>query len=190
MSFDLRLKGLRAVVTGGTQGLGAAVVRALVDAGSRVAASARKAPAKPVDGVLYIPADLTTADGVKQLADSVLQAWGGVDIVVNVLGGSGTPGGGFAAITDEHWFAELNLNLMPAVRLDRALLPSMVARGSGVIVHVGSIQRVLPLPESTTAYAASKGALTTYSTSLPRTVPVRASSSRSCGGNGAARSSY
>lgn len=170
MSFDLRLKGLRAVVTGGTQGLGAAVVRALVDAGSRVAASARKAPAKPVGGVSYILADLTTADGVKQLADSVLQAWGGVDIVVNVLGGSGTPGGGFAAITDEHWFAELNLNLMPAVRLDRALLPSMVARGSGVIVHVGSIQRVLPLPESTTAYAASKGALTTYSKSLSREV--------------------
>lgn len=170
MSFDLRLKGLRAVVTGGTQGLGAAVVRALVDAGSRVAASARKAPAKPVGGVSYILADLTTADGVKQLADSVLQAWGGVDIVVNVLGGSGTPGGGFAAITDEHWFAELNLNLMPAVRLDRALLPSMVARGSGVIVHVGSIQRVLPLPESTTAYAACKGALTTYSKSLSREV--------------------
>ncbi len=170
MSFDLRLKGLRAVVTGGTRGLGAAVVRALVDAGARVATSARKAPAEPVEGVSYILADLTTADGVKQFADSVLQEWGGVDIVVNVLGGSGTPGGGFAAITDEHWFAELNLNLMPAVRLDRALLPSMVARGSGVIVHVGSIQRVLPLPESTTAYAASKGALTTYSKSLSREV--------------------
>jgi NAD(P)-dependent dehydrogenase (short-subunit alcohol dehydrogenase family) len=170
MSFDLKLKDLRAVVTGGTLGLGAAVVRALVDAGARVVASARKAPPKPVEGVSYILADLMTADGVKHLADRVLQEWGGVDIVINVVGGSTTPTGGFAAITDEHWFAELNLNLMPAVRLDRALLPSMVARGSGVIVHVSSIQRVLPLPESTTAYAASKAALTTYSKSLSREV--------------------
>jgi NAD(P)-dependent dehydrogenase (short-subunit alcohol dehydrogenase family) len=170
MSFDLQLQGLRAVVTGGTLGLGAAVVRALVDAGARVVTSARKAPVNPVEGVSYILADLMTADGVKQLADSVLEEWGGVDIVINVLGGSSTPTGGFAAISDEHWFAELNLNLMPAVRLDRALLPSMVAKGSGVIVHVSSIQRVLPLPESTTAYAASKGALTTYSKSLSREV--------------------
>lgn len=170
MSFDLQLNGLRAVVTGGTLGLGAAVVRALVDAGAHVATSARKAPVKPVEGVSYVLADLMTADGVKLLADSVLQQWGGVDIVINVLGGSSTPTGGFAAITDEQWFAELNLNLMPAVRLDRALLPSMVAKGSGVIVHVSSIQRVLPLPESTTAYAASKAALTTYSKSLSREV--------------------
>ncbi len=59
---------------------------------------------------------------------------------------------------------------MPAVRLDRALLPTMLAQGSGVIIHVSSIQRVLPIPESTTAYAAAKGALTTYSKSLAREV--------------------
>ncbi|MFX5494430.1 SDR family NAD(P)-dependent oxidoreductase, partial [Acinetobacter baumannii] len=80
--------------------------------------------------------------------------------------GSKTPGGGFAAISDEHWFAELNLNLMPAVRMDRALLPGMLDQGSGVIIHVSSIQRVLPLPESTTAYAAAKAALSTYSKAL------------------------
>lgn len=170
MSFDLQMKGLRAVVTGGTLGLGAAVVRALVDAGARVATSARKAPAKPVEGVSYILADLMTADGVKHLADSVLQEWGGVDLVINVLGGSNAPSGGFAALTDDHWLSELNLNLMPAVRLDRALVPSMLAQGSGVVIHVSSIQRVLPLPEATTAYAASKGALTTYSKALSREI--------------------
>jgi NAD(P)-dependent dehydrogenase (short-subunit alcohol dehydrogenase family) len=90
--------------------------------------------------------------------------------VINVVGGSSTPGGGFAAISDEQWLAELNLNLMPAVRLDRALLPSMLAQGSGVIVHFSSIQRMMPLPESTTAYAAAKAALTTYSKSLAREV--------------------
>ncbi|SDT34574.1 NAD(P)-dependent dehydrogenase, short-chain alcohol dehydrogenase family [Pseudomonas asplenii] len=170
MSFDLQLNGLRAVVTGGTMGLGAAVVQTLVEAGARVATSARDVSVQPVDGVTYIPADLTTAQGVAHVAQTVLQRWGGVDIVINVVGGSDTPGGGFAAISDEQWLAELNLNLMPAVRLDRALLPAMLAQGSGVIIHVSSIQRVMPLPESTTAYAAAKAALTTYSKSLAKEV--------------------
>lgn len=170
MSFDLHLGGLRAVVTGGTMGLGAAVVKALVEAGARVATSARTVPAVPADGVTHVAADLSTAEGTRHFAQTILQEWGGADILINVLGGSKTPVGGFAAISDEHWFAELNLNLMPAVRLDRALLPAMLAQGSGVIIHVSSIQRVLPLPESTTAYAAAKGALTTYSKSLAREV--------------------
>lgn len=170
MSFDLQLNGLRAVVTGGTMGLGAAVVQNLVEGGARVATSARDVSARPVEGVTYIRADLTTPEGVAHLAQCVLQDWGGVDIVINVLGGSNTPAGGFAAISDEHWLDELNLNLMPAVRLDRALLPAMLAQGSGVIIHVSSIQRMMPLPESTTAYAAAKAALTTYSKSLAKEV--------------------
>lgn len=170
MNFDLRLDGLRAVVTGGTQGLGAAVVQALVAAGARVATSARDVSVQPVDDVTYIGADLTTAQGVAHLAQTVLDSWGGVDIVINSVGGSSAPAGGFAALSDEHWQAELNLNLMPAVRLDRALLPAMLTQGSGVILHVSSIQRMMPLPESTTAYAAAKAALTTYSKSLAREV--------------------
>nr|WP_297525030.1 SDR family oxidoreductase [uncultured Roseateles sp.] len=170
MSFDLRLNGLRAVVTGGTLGLGAAVVRALVDAGARVTTAARKAPQAPVKGVSYILADLTTAEGVKTLSDAVLKEWGGVDLLINVLGGSHAPTGGFAALTDDHWLSELGLNLLPAVRLDRELVPSMLAQGSGVVIHVSSIQRVLPLPDATTAYAAAKGALTTYSKALSREI--------------------
>ncbi|GFZ79062.1 hypothetical protein GCM10011403_22810 [Pseudohongiella nitratireducens] len=95
---------------------------------------------------------------------------GGIDIIVNVLGGSSAPGGGFINLNDREWEATLNQNLMPAVRLDRALLPSMISQGSGVIIHVTSIQNVLPLPESTTAYAAAKAALSTYSKSLSKEV--------------------
>lgn len=62
MSFDLQLTGLRALVTGGTLGLGAAVVKALADAGVRVATSARTLPAQPVAGVTYVAADLSTAE--------------------------------------------------------------------------------------------------------------------------------
>ncbi len=173
MNFDLQLNGLRAVVSGGTLGLGAAVVKTLLEAGARVATSARSMPAQPLAGVTYVAADLSTATGVNHFAQTILQTWGGADIVINVLGGSKTPGGGFAAISDEHWFAELNLNLMPAVRLDRALLPTMLAQGSGVIIHVSSIQRELPLPESTTAYAAAKAALTTYSKALAKEVTAK-----------------
>lgn len=169
-SFDLQLQGKRALVSGGTKGVGAAVVRALHAAGVQVMTTARSLPAAAIDGVTCIAADLTTAQGVADVAQLVLSQWGGVDILVNVLGGSSAPGGGFAALDDAHWFNELNLNLMPAVRLDRALLPAMLAQGSGVIVHVSSIQRLLPLPESTTAYAAAKAALSTYSKALSKEV--------------------
>jgi NAD(P)-dependent dehydrogenase (short-subunit alcohol dehydrogenase family) len=173
MSFDLQLQGRRALVTGGTNGVGAAVVQALCDAGAQVMATARSVPAHAPEGVLHIAADLSTAEGAAAVAQRVREHWGSVDILVNVLGGSSAPGGGFAALDDAQWFAELNQNLMPAVRLDRALLPAMLAQGSGVIVHVSSIQRLLPLPESTTAYAAAKAALTTYSKALSKEVTPR-----------------
>ena len=67
----------------------------------------------------------------------------------------------------------LNQNLLPAVRLDRALVPAMVAQGSGVVIHITSIQRAMPLPEATTAYAAAKAALSTYSKSLSKKVTPR-----------------
>src|SRR5262249_54000495 len=95
---------------------------------------------------------------------------GGIDIIVNVLGGSQAPAGGVAALDDAEWTKEIDLNLMPAVRLDRTLLPTMLARGSGVIVHVTSIQHQLPLPESPIAYAAAKAALSTYSKALSKEV--------------------
>lgn len=170
MSFDLGLTGGRVLVTGGTKGIGAAVALALRDAGAKVIATARALPGQPVQGVQYLAADLSTAEGASSVAHATLKQLGGIDILVNVLGGSSAPGGGFAALDDALWSKELNQNLMPAVRLDRALLPSMIAQRSGVIIHVTSIQRVLPLPESTIAYAAAKAALSTYSKALSKEV--------------------
>jgi len=128
------------------------------------------APSGPPGSVLFLAADLSTVEGTSTVARSVLQHLGGLDILVNVLGGSAAPAGGFSALDDTRWSTELNQNLMPAVRLDRALLPSMIAQGSGVVIHVTSIQRVLPLPESTIAYAAAKAALSTYSKALSKEV--------------------
>jgi NAD(P)-dependent dehydrogenase (short-subunit alcohol dehydrogenase family) len=73
-------------------------------------------------------------------------------------------------VTDELWQQAMDENLFPAVRLDRGLLPSMIERGTGVIIHVSSIQRRLPLYDSTLAYAAAKAALTNYSKALSNEV--------------------
>lgn len=170
MNFNLELVGRRALVTGGTKGVGAAVVESLRNAGVTVVTTARSVPEFAPEGVVYVAADLTTVDGCRAVAEAVLDRLGGIDILVNVLGGSSAPAGGFAALNDAEWEAAINQNLMPAVRLDRALLPSMIAQRSGVIIHVTSIQHELPLPESTTAYAAAKAALSTYSKSLSKEV--------------------
>lgn len=159
--------GRRALVTGGTKGAGAAIVRRLAAGGAQVATGARSDPGGGAQH-LFVAADLTTPAGIETLAETALGAFGGIDIVVHCLGGSKTPGGGFAAATEAFWQQELNLNLLAAVRLDRLVLPQMIARGSGAVIHVGSIQRRLPLHESTIAYAAAKAALVTYGKGLSK----------------------
>jgi NAD(P)-dependent dehydrogenase (short-subunit alcohol dehydrogenase family) len=170
MSASLELEGRRALVTGGTKGIGAAIVARFREAGVKVMTTARVAPQHATEGVHFVAADVSTPGGCAAVADAVRRQLGGVDIVVHVVGGSGAPAGGFAVLDDTEWSKALEQNLMPAVRLDRALLPSMIEQGSGVIIHITSIQRQLPLPESTTAYAAAKAALSTYSKSLSKEV--------------------
>ena len=160
----------RVVVSGGTKGIGAAVVATLRAAGAEVIASARTAPPSMPEGVHLVAADLSTAAGCSAFASAALATLGGVDVIVHVVGGSSAPAGGFAVLDDDAWSQALDQNLMAAVRLDRALLPSMLRQGDGVIVHVTSIQHRMPLPESTTAYAAAKAALSTYSKSLSKEV--------------------
>lgn len=169
MTAFLTLEGKRALVTSGTRGAGAATVALFRELGATVLTVARS----PADGVaddLFVAADLSTPAGCEAVAGAVRDRLGGVDIVVHMLGGSSAPAGGFAALSDEVWTRELDLNLMTAVRLDRALVPGMVQQGGGVVVHVTSIQRVMPLPEATTAYAAAKAALSVYSKSLSKEV--------------------
>lgn len=166
----LTLEGKRALVTSGTRGAGAATVRLFRDLGAEVLTSARSRPDTLDDAIRFVAADLTSDEGCETLAAAVQDRMGGVDVIVHMLGGSSAPAGGFAALGDAEWTRELDLNLMPAVRLDRALLPGMVAQGGGVVVHVTSIQSTLPLPEATTAYASAKAALSTYSKALSKEV--------------------
>jgi NAD(P)-dependent dehydrogenase (short-subunit alcohol dehydrogenase family) len=162
--------GKRALVTGGTQGMGAAIVARLRAGGAEVFTTARSTPAGLESPDLFLAADISTPQGAAAVAAAALARLGGIDILVDNVGGSSAPGGGYAALTEELWRDALDTNLMAAVRLDRALLPPMLAQGSGVIVHITSIQRRLPLYESTLAYAAAKAALSNYSKALSNEV--------------------
>ena len=173
-----RLDGRRALVTGGSKGAGRAVVERLRAMGADVWTTARRMPAGYDLPDRFIEADTATTAGVEAVAARIAEE-GLLDILVHVVGGSTTPPGGFAAAGEDHWLAELNLNLLGAVRLDRSLLPAMVEAGAGVVVHVTSIQHRMPLHDATLPYASAKAALRTYSKGLanelaPRGVRVNA----------------
>jgi NAD(P)-dependent dehydrogenase (short-subunit alcohol dehydrogenase family) len=158
------LAGKRALVSGGTRGTGAAIAARLQAAGASVASVGRHTPASgPAD--VFIAADIATPEGTDTVIEQITST-GGVDIIVHVAGGGPAPAGGFAMLTPELWSQTLQLNLLGAVRLDRGLVPAMINRSSGAIVHVTSIQRRMPLYEATLAYAAAKAALATYSKGL------------------------
>lgn len=166
MTVTDRLDGRHALVTGASKGTGAAIAARLRAAGATVLATARTIPADYPDPDLFVPADLTTTDGTSAVVERVRDRFGRLDVLVHTLGGSHATPGGFAALRDRDWDDELRLNLLAAVRLDRALIPAMIDDGCGSVVHVSSIQRRMPLHEATLGYAAAKAALTTYSKGL------------------------
>jgi len=118
----------------------------------------------------FVQADISTADGIDQIVRAITEQVGGVDILIHNVGGSAAQGGGALALTDDDWQYAFDTNLFGAVRLDRAFLPSMLQQRSGVIIHISSIQRTLPLYDATLAYAAAKAALTNYSKGLSKEV--------------------
>jgi NAD(P)-dependent dehydrogenase (short-subunit alcohol dehydrogenase family) len=162
--------GKRALVTGGTKGIGEAIVNRLAAGGAIVATTARSPSTEPKASALFVQADIGSRTGVDAVVRAVKERLGGVDILVNNVGGSSAPSGGVLALSDDDWQTTLEANLMAAVRLDRAFLPGMLAQKSGVLIHISSIQRRLPLFEATLAYAAAKAALTTYSKGLSKEV--------------------
>src|SRR5258708_16188488 len=127
--------GKRVLVTGGTKGVGEAVARRLAAGGARVAVTARSERPEGQAPDLFVQADISTADGVERVVRAVLERFNGLDILVNNVGGSSAPGGGFAALTDERWQQALDTNLLPAVRLHPSLLPWMLKHGAGAILR-------------------------------------------------------
>jgi NAD(P)-dependent dehydrogenase (short-subunit alcohol dehydrogenase family) len=161
--------GKRILVTGGTKGIGEAIVNRLRAGGGSVLATARTIPGSG-DAEQFIQADVSTRAGADHVIKTTFDRLGGLDILINSVGGSSAPSGGALALTDEIWRQEFELNLFSAVRLDRGFLPAMLKQRSGIIIHVSSIQRTLPLFEATLGYAAAKAGLTNYSKGLSKEV--------------------
>ena len=163
---DRDLEGKIALVTGGTKGIGKAIAERLADAGAKVIVTARNHPGENDLKFHFIAADLSLAADANKVTSEINQLFGGVDILINNMGANTFPGGGFSALTDEDWDQALQINLLSSVRLDRALLPGMLGKQSGVIIHISSTSGQFPIWESTMAYSAAKAALNAYSKTL------------------------
>jgi len=147
MNLDLTDK--IAIVTGSSKGLGFATARALVEEGCRVTICARgearlneaagelRRLDSAADRVLSVAADVSTADGVEALVRRTVEAFGGLDILVNNVGVA--RGAGIADTTDAEWQEAFDQTLFPAVRASRLAVPLMRARGGGAIVMIASI---------------------------------------------------
>ncbi|MFI0165843.1 oxidoreductase [Streptomyces sp. NPDC017095] len=158
------LAGKRAVVTGGSRGIGAAVVRRLLDAGAEVLTTARSKTSTVPEGAAFVEADVRTRAGAETIAEAAQAALGGVDILVDNAGGA-RPFPHAWVIPDEEWQDQLDLNYLAAVRLDSLLTPGMRERRSGVVVHVSSAAVLTSAPPFL-HYTAAKAALENYSRGL------------------------
>lgn len=147
--MNLGLTNKIAIVTGSSRGLGLASAKALAAEGCHVCICARgearlREAAREVEAsgggqarVLPVVADVSRLEGVQQVIDRAVDAFGGLDILVNNVGLAG--GGGLLDTTDEQWQEALDQTLFPAVRASRLAVPHMRRRGGGAIVIMASI---------------------------------------------------
>jgi len=158
--------GKRAVVTGGSRGIGAAIVQRLLDGGATVVTTARTPTDETPKAATFIQGDVSTLAGVQAFAAAALDELGGVDIVVNNAAAARTHLGGISTIPDEEWLDALDLNYLSAVRLNNALLPALREAGAGgAIVNISSGAALTPAPPLA-HYGAAKAALNAYGKAL------------------------
>lgn len=154
-----------AVVTGAGRGIGLAITRALARDGFVVVAGSRTVDAALREAVRSpVAVDLATADGPAQLVRQAIDRHGGIDLLVNNVGGTSTPAGGFLALDDSAWRHTFELTFMSAVRTTRAALPSLLER-KGAVVNISSVNAKLPQPRLI-AQSAAKAALTNLGKAL------------------------
>ncbi|GGP46817.1 oxidoreductase [Streptomyces melanogenes] len=164
--MELNLAGKTAVVTGASRGVGLAIARQLVDEGVRVVGAARTITAELKEtGAHPVAVDLSTPQGAEELAAQALATLGGVDILVNNIGGGDTFNlDGFLATDDALWAHSFEVNLFGTVRVTRRLLPSILER-RGSVVNISSMTARLP-GTGPIEYGAAKAGLNAFGKAL------------------------
>ncbi|GAA1866811.1 SDR family oxidoreductase [Pseudonocardia ailaonensis] len=170
--MKLDLAGRTAVVTGASRGIGLAIAQALVGEGVRVAAGALNGSpeltALADEGeMIVVLDDLTTTAGCETLVEQAVARFGGIDILVNNVGGVRPRTGGFVQVTDDDWQWSWEVNLLSAVRATRAAVPHLLRRTPSAIVTVCSVNATLPDP-GVIDYSAAKAALHSVCKSLSK----------------------
>jgi NAD(P)-dependent dehydrogenase (short-subunit alcohol dehydrogenase family) len=163
------LSGKIALVTGGTKGIGKAIADKLASEGAIVVVTARKSPQEKI-GHHFIAADFTDSSDITSLAETLIQEYGIPAILINNVGGTSSPAGGFQMLSDEDWGRDIELNLMASIRLDKAIIPKMIGNKSGAVIHISSLNGKIPLYQSNFSYGVMKSALNAYSKTLANEV--------------------
>ncbi len=164
------LLGKVALVTGGTKGIGKSIADKLQALGANVIVVARTKPQENLGDRHFIAADLLDSESGENIAKKVIEKYGKIDIIVNNAGANLSPSGGYSTLNDEHWKNELELNLMSAIRINKAFLPAMIDLGNGVIINISTGVAKQPLWDLTMAYSTAKAALNMYSKALANEV--------------------
>jgi NAD(P)-dependent dehydrogenase (short-subunit alcohol dehydrogenase family) len=165
LDFLKELSGRRALVTGGTRGIGAAIARRLLDAGAEVAVAARTRNDEAPAAATFVAGDVTTSEGVEAIASKAIAALGGLDILVNNAGGGRAFLEGSWAIPDKEWHASFALNFFAAIRLTSAVLPALRASKAAAVVNISSAAATMPFGPFA-HYGAAKAALEYFSRTL------------------------
>ena len=154
--FNKDFEGLRAIVTGGASGIGAATASLLFSRGARVSVLDRQEPLNPVNGIHYLSCDIQDRSSVEKSVHTSASTMGGLDIVINNAGIGAA--GAVDANDDAEWHRVLDVNVVGTARVCAAALAYLRQSSSASIVNVSSLVALAGIPQRV-LYAATKGAI-------------------------------
>lgn len=178
--MDLQLNGKRALVTGSSSGIGRGIATVLAREGATVIVHGRNrerteataASIRDAGGIAHVAyGDLTTDAGAAEVADAVAEHVGGLDILVNNIGGTESTGTGpmlgWFDVKPEHWAGAMEQNLISAVRMIHGFVPAMRERGWGRVINISSAGAIAP-PSQVPEYCSAKAGLLNMTVGLSK----------------------
>jgi NAD(P)-dependent dehydrogenase (short-subunit alcohol dehydrogenase family) len=167
LDLSKEFAGKRALITGGSRGIGGAAAQRLIDGGAKVVVTARKKHAETPKDAIFIEGDIRTKEGADAVGKAALKELGGLDILINAVGAARVHLPSSEAIPDEEWVDSLNINFLATLRVTTSVLPALKQSSSGAIVNISSGGRA-PFGGPLLHYGAAKAALNNYSEGLAK----------------------